>query len=79
MAWRMSQAHARLKAKPPEASFADVRLVLEAYGWRQDRQKGSHVSFSKAGQRSLTLPLASRSMVKRPYVELLLTALRLEE
>lgn len=59
----------RLRVRPPEADFTDVRRVLEAYGWTQTRQRGSHVSFTKAGEMPLVTPLKNARKVKRAYVE----------
>lgn len=67
----------RLRRKPPEASFADVRAVLEAYGWTRARQESSHVSFTKPGERSLTVPLVNRK-VKRYVVNQILQRLGLD-
>jgi predicted RNA binding protein YcfA (HicA-like mRNA interferase family) len=47
----------RIRARPSEADFDDVARVLQAFGWLQARQKGSHVSFTKVNERSITLPL----------------------
>lgn len=59
--------------------FADVRKVLEAYGWEQVRQKGSHVTFWKQGEaRSLTLPIAHGNRVKGSYIRVVLIRLGLE-
>lgn len=62
----------RLRANPPEAEFSDVRRVLEAHGWTQARQSGSHVSFTRPGERTIVIPLHSGSRVKRVYVAFVL-------
>jgi predicted RNA binding protein YcfA (HicA-like mRNA interferase family) len=40
----------RIKARPPQADFADVEKLLEEFGYIKRRQIGSHVSFKKAGR-----------------------------
>lgn len=56
----------RLRRRPPEASFADVRAVLEARGWFEVRQKGSHITFTKPGEPVIvTISLTGKDKVKR--------------
>ena len=47
----------RICSKPPDARFRDVQKLLEGCGWTLDRQKGSHVSFVKAGEQPITVPI----------------------
>lgn len=47
----------RLRAAPPLANFNDVRRVFEHFGWEQKRQKGSHVIFTKKGDRPFSIRL----------------------
>ncbi|HXU24687.1 MAG TPA: type II toxin-antitoxin system HicA family toxin [Tepidiformaceae bacterium] len=68
----------RLRARPPEADFDDVRRVLEANGWHQAGQKGSHVSFTKAGEMPFTIPLSDAHKVKRAYVQQICERLELD-
>jgi predicted RNA binding protein YcfA (HicA-like mRNA interferase family) len=63
----IDKAIARLLARPPAADFGDVRRVLESYGWAQARQSGSHLAFTKPGERTIIIPLTGHK-VKRPYV-----------
>ncbi|MEX0784358.1 MAG: type II toxin-antitoxin system HicA family toxin [Dehalococcoidia bacterium] len=63
----LERSTARLLANPVEADFNDVRRVLEGHGWEQARQKGSHISFTKSGERPIIVSLARRR-VKRAYV-----------
>jgi len=66
---QVEKSIARLKARPSEANFEDVRRVLEGRGWQQARQEGSHVTFRKPGERSITVPLKDSTRVKRSYVD----------
>lgn len=60
---------ARIRARPVEADFGDVRALLEDFGWRMRRAgRGSHVVFTKAGEPSITVPTASGRKVKRTYL-----------
>lgn len=56
---------ARIRARPPQARFADVRRLLEAHGWTLARMSGSHAQFTKPGERTQTVPLARGRTVKR--------------
>jgi predicted RNA binding protein YcfA (HicA-like mRNA interferase family) len=69
----------RIRARPPRARFGDVQALLEEYGWRKDREKGSHVTFVKDGERPITAPKDGGRWVKRVYLELLRDRLRLDE
>jgi predicted RNA binding protein YcfA (HicA-like mRNA interferase family) len=68
----------RLLASPAEADFNDVRRVLEAHGWVQARQQGSHVHFTKEGERTISMPLHG-NMVKRTYIRIICERLGLSE
>lgn len=46
---------AKLRAKPVEMRYSDVRRLLELEGWEPRNQVGSHVSFKKRGSRTLTV------------------------
>jgi predicted RNA binding protein YcfA (HicA-like mRNA interferase family) len=76
---RLDDAIARLRGRPSEANFEDVRRVLEAHGWTQERQRGSHVTFAKPGERSLVVPLSGRNKVKRHYVATVCNRLGLDD
>lgn len=56
-----------------------MRRVLEAYGWAQARQKGSHVTFTRTGHRPFVVPLTQGARVKLAYVDELLTVLEIRE
>ncbi|MCC7365674.1 MAG: type II toxin-antitoxin system HicA family toxin [Dehalococcoidia bacterium] len=75
---KLDKSIARIVARPSEADFGDVRRVLEAFGWAQARQVGSHISFTKAGERSIVMPLKDGSKVKRVYLDELCERLGLD-
>jgi len=69
----------RIKRRPSEADFEDVRALLEAYGWTLDRERGSHCIFTKAGERTQTVPLVKGRGVKRYILDQILERLGLNE
>ena len=62
----------RLLARPPEARYDDVRIVLEEFGWirrsRSSRKGSSHEVFEKSGEYPITVPLIQGRLVKKTYV-----------
>lgn len=69
----------RIRARHREADFNDARRLLEAYGRIFTRQKGSHVHFTKAGERIQTVPLVSGRYVKRYILDQIIDRLELDE
>jgi predicted RNA binding protein YcfA (HicA-like mRNA interferase family) len=69
----------RIKARPPQADFADVEKLLEEFGYIKRRQIGSHVSFKKARAPTITVPLVSGRKVKRVYLDKLCELLGLDD
>ena len=69
----------RIRARPPEADFADVWTLMKAYGWTIGRERGSHVTFVKPGERSVTVPKQGGRKVKRVYLDLLCDLLGLDD
>lgn len=47
----------RIRARPVQADFSDVRRLLELEGWVLARTAGSHHQFTKAGERTLSVPV----------------------
>ena len=69
----------RIRARPPEADFDDVRTLLRAYGWTIDRERGSHAIFVKPGERSIVVPKVGGRRVKRVYLDQLCDLLGLDD
>ncbi|MBI2171923.1 MAG: type II toxin-antitoxin system HicA family toxin [Chloroflexi bacterium] len=69
----------RIKARPPEADFSDVRQLLEGFGWALAREKGSHAMFTKEGQRTIAVPKVGGRKVKRTYLNQICEILGLEK
>jgi predicted RNA binding protein YcfA (HicA-like mRNA interferase family) len=67
----------RIRGRPPQASFDEVRQLLEAFGWQQARQSGSHVSFTKRGERTIVVPRHNEN-VKRVYLDQICSRLGLD-
>ena len=73
----LEKAVERLLANPHEASFADVRRVLEGHGWLIARTEGSHHHFVKDGEPDiLTVPVHNKR-VTRTYIRRLVNRLGL--
>lgn len=58
----------RIRVRPPEADFDDVRCLLEHLGWSLDRVRGSHSTFVKEGEFPLTVSTYGGRKVKRTYL-----------
>ncbi|MFW6174339.1 MAG: type II toxin-antitoxin system HicA family toxin [Chloroflexota bacterium] len=72
MATQRDKLIQKIRARPPEADFGDVRKLLEAFGWEQRRQTGSHVIFRDANGRGiLTVPLKGGRRVKTKYLDII--------
>jgi len=59
----------RIRARPPEADFDDVRKLLERFGFAVAGGKGSHVRFAKVGERSIVVPTRRGRKVAREYLD----------
>ena len=66
---RLDKLIARIRARPPEADFNDVRKLLEAFGWIRANEEGSHVTFKKPGELPLVVIKAGGRKVKRTYLD----------
>jgi len=68
----------RIKRRPPQADFDDVRALLEAFGWTLERTTGSHANFTKPGERTQTVPLVKGRKVKRYILDQIIERLGLD-
>lgn len=55
----------RIRARPAEADFRDVKALLELFGWTLDRSRGSHHTFTKEGEPSIAVSTISGRTVKQ--------------
>ena len=69
----------KIRRRPSEADFSDVCRLLELFDWKLDRQRGSHVMFVKAGERTITVPKSSHDKVKRTYLDQICEQLGLDD
>jgi predicted RNA binding protein YcfA (HicA-like mRNA interferase family) len=76
---RREKLIARIRARPVEADFADVRRLLEMFGYQMARQKGSHVSFTRPGMPTIVVPTTGGRKVKGAYLDHLCELLALDE
>jgi len=67
---QQERLYARVEATRKNCHFDDVARLLEAYGYEQRRQKGSHVVFKRPGRSPITVPKARP--VKEHYVDVVL-------
>jgi predicted RNA binding protein YcfA (HicA-like mRNA interferase family) len=74
----LDKAIERIRRRPPDARFEDVRAVLRAFGWLPRDPKARHVVFKKPGHRSLTVP-NNNGKVKRAYLDDICNLLGLDE
>ncbi|MER3420207.1 MAG: hypothetical protein C4290_06650 [Chloroflexota bacterium] len=68
----------RLRRRPPEADFDDIRKLLEGDGWTM-RWGSGHAVFRKPGCSRLTVPMVRGRKVKRYIIDRVLEALGLDE
>ncbi len=76
---RIAKLIARALRKPPDLRFSEVRRILEHFGYKEDRQSGSHVVFTKKGEYPISVPLIGGKKVKRTYILEIIDLLGLEE
>ncbi len=69
----------KIRRRPPEADFNDVRRLLEAFDWTFDRQVGSHTFFVKPNEHTISVPLVSGRKVKRRYLDEICELLGLDD
>ncbi len=68
----------RIRQRPSEAKFSDVRALLLMFGWEHASTKASHARFRKGGERSITVPV-HRGEVRRVYLDDICIRLGLDE
>lgn len=76
---RLGKLIERIRRRPSEADFSDVRRLLLAFGWQEDRQRASHVTFVKTGEVPVVIPLVGGRKVKRVYLDQLCDVLHLDD
>jgi predicted RNA binding protein YcfA (HicA-like mRNA interferase family) len=65
--------------KPPDVSFEDVRYLLEAFDFEENRSKGSHHIFRDSQGKKITIPKQGGQKVKRIYILKIIEILNLKE
>jgi predicted RNA binding protein YcfA (HicA-like mRNA interferase family) len=66
----------RMKRRPPDMDFSDVRRVLESRGFTGSAQGSSHVVFRDDG-RHISIPLVGGRRVRRVYLDQIIDLLGL--
>ena len=67
----------RVCRRPPGARFADVRRLLEAFGWVMDECEGSHCVVRKPRAAPISVPKHNESVGRR-YLDLICERLDLD-
>jgi predicted RNA binding protein YcfA (HicA-like mRNA interferase family) len=76
---RREKLIARIRARPVEADFDDVRNLLEDFGWSVERERGSHVTFWKEGEAlPIAFPKRGGRRVGRVYLDMICRRLGLD-
>ena len=63
--------------QPPEVRFSEVLYLLEAFGYVEQRSKGSHHTFSDPDGKTIVIPKVSGQKVKRVCVKRIIEILGL--
>jgi predicted RNA binding protein YcfA (HicA-like mRNA interferase family) len=69
----------QLLSFPNEMRYADVKRILEGFGYEEDGGKGSHFVFRQKGHEPITLSKKHGKMIKRYQLKDLVKVLGLEE
>jgi predicted RNA binding protein YcfA (HicA-like mRNA interferase family) len=64
---------------PSEASFDDIKRLLEAFGFQEVRSSGSHIIFRHEDGRMQSVPKKSGRKVKGIYIKQIIKLLSLED
>lgn len=57
------------RARPPDVSFSDAKMLLGMFGFMFDHQSGSHAIFRNVATRQIiSIPKDGGQRVKRTYV-----------
>ncbi len=64
---------------PPELNYNDVYYLLTNFGFQEVSSKGSHHTFRNDDGQKITVPKKGGKMVKRTYLKLIVSLLKLEE
>jgi len=75
---KLSKLVKQFLANPPEARFEDVCYVLEAFGFKEVRSKGSHHTFENQDGDVIVVPKKGGQKVKRTYIKAVVNLLNLE-
>lgn len=75
---KLSKLIKKFLSHPPEASFEDVEYVLEAFGFREVRSRGSHHVFENESGEIIIIPKKGGKKVKRTYLEEIIKLLNLK-
>lgn len=69
----------RIQARPADMNFSDVQTLLEAFGWTKARQRGSHMTYVKAGEAEILVIKRDGGKVYDWYLNKIRKALHLDD
>jgi predicted RNA binding protein YcfA (HicA-like mRNA interferase family) len=61
---------ALVQARPATASYRDVEKLLTEFGWTLRGVKGSHHSWKKPGEHTLTITVHDRNVVREALTDI---------
>ena len=69
----------KIRARPVEADYDDVEVLMRYFGWVRDRESGSHVVFTKPGRPSFSVPKKGGKKVAGVYLDKICDLLGLDD
>jgi predicted RNA binding protein YcfA (HicA-like mRNA interferase family) len=75
---KLSKIIKYLLSRPPEARFEEISYVLEAFGFREIRSRGSHHAFENDTGDVVIIPKKGGRKVKKTYIQEVIKLLDLE-
>jgi predicted RNA binding protein YcfA (HicA-like mRNA interferase family) len=76
---KLDKLIAHLRSEPSEASFSDIKRILEAFDFVEVRSSGSHHIFRHQDSRQITIPKDSGRKVKKIYIKKVTNLLGLDD
>lgn len=70
---------AKIRARPVEADYRDVKRLLESFGWVGRQDSSSHVIYRSPAGQKWSVPLKGGKKVKQKYLAQLCELLGLDE
>jgi predicted RNA binding protein YcfA (HicA-like mRNA interferase family) len=75
---KLSKLVEKILSYPPDVRFEEVKYLLEAFGYREIRSRGSHHAFENDSGDVMIIPKKGGNKVKRTYLREIVKVLDLE-